>query len=177
MKDTTKAWVIASPRKWYFFFVALALLLAFLLNRSHLLSNLQTETETWAVVYFWVIIWAMLFDGSSNESRVVLPFVAFLVLEVGALLCFYFDCSKPALLYVVLALDIVFTIASIVVGVKLGRWTFSNMDEVISRREKWRKSKVDIYHYSRKYAIGRGIAVAGCLYNAFVVFMLFVVVR
>lgn len=179
MKSTTKAWIIASPRKWYFFFVAIVLLLAIVFNKSHFLDAFTGSEElSWRpIAYFWIVIWAMLFDGTNASSRVILPFFAFVFLKAGALFCFYYDCSIPVLLYVVLALDVVVTVWTVIVGVKLGRWTFNNMDEVISRREKWRKSKVDIYSYARRYSIARGIAVTGCLYNAFVVFIFLVVIR
>lgn len=103
--------------------------------------------------------------------------LGFLFLKATTVICYFTDSTVASLPYVATFVDLAATISSIVLGYRIGKWTYDNMDEVIPRRMKWRISRVDIYSLSLKYSISQGIACAYCISNCVSLFLLGIVIQ
>ena len=178
MTNTTKAWLLCHPIPGYIFIAGLASLCAYFFNNQHWANILIDKENSYFIFYFWIII-SPLFLAPNRESVGGIAFMAIGIICIKALImvCYFKDCTINYLPYVALFVDSVATIYSIVLGIRIGKWTYANIDEVIPRRAKWRNSKVDIYSFSLNYSINRGIACSFCAYLSMALFFLLVIIR
>jgi hypothetical protein len=179
MTNTTKAWLLCHPVFGYCVITILIVILAFFLNGQHLRMILNYEDENSNFIfYFWIIISPLLLARNYDTvGGLIFMSIGILCCKAMIVFCYFTDSTISFLLYVAVFVDIAATIWVIVRGVRIGKWTCSNMDEIIPRRMKWKNSKVDIYSLSLKYSINRGIANAFCAYNCVMLFILLIVIR
>lgn len=178
MTNTTKAWLLRYPIVGYCIIAALIFIGAYQVNNSHWAEILQAKEDGTLVAYFWIVIFPILVAMVRDSTGGILfATLSILIAKVLIIVCFFLDSTTDILSYIVLAIDAVATIWWIVLGVKIGKWTYANMDEVIPRRAKWRDSKVDIYSMSLNYSISRGVACAFSGYSCIALFLLFIIIR
>ena len=178
MTNTTKAWLLCHPIVGYFIIVAIISVLAFLVNRPHWAIILGDMEGSNFIFYFWIVLSPFFIAGDiKTVGGLIFSSICILLFKAMIIFCYFADSTGEVLPIIVTLLDLVATVLLIAPGIKIGKWTYANMDEVIPKRWKWKKSKVDIYSYSLKYSINRGIACAYCAYCCVAVALLFIVIR
>ena len=178
MTNTTKAWLLCHPIEGYLFVTTIACIGAFFFNNQHW-ADIILEMETSNFMFYFFIILSPLSIAYVYTSVGGLVFMSIGILCVKAMtaFCYLSDSSSPTLSMICISIDLIAALCFLFGGIRIGKWTYTHMDEVIPRREKWRNSKVDIYSLSLKYSINRGIACWFCANNSIAILLLLIILR
>lgn len=183
MRSTVKAWFIANTRIWY----GLLLVIFAVGTILYLGKHSETDNDQFSVAVEKIVGEGSLLTSSqgaaSGEDDSSATWLAFaLALSIFFPICYNESNESTALgttLYVlsIIALAkinigttyiIATAICAFVLFLYITIWTYNNINEVVSRRMRFRSSSKDLFNFTLQYSLNRGVHVLLATFSIFI---------